>query len=331
MEKGDKNVYDRGLSVLEQYGLEAVSVRRGRGVLICETAKGAVQIREFCGTQKKLESQAALLEQIAGKTRILTDEILKNQEGSYVSSDSENVSYVVKRWHEGKECDTRNEKDICGAMTALAQLHKAMKMPVQEHYVREDLQGEYARHNRELRKIRKFISAQRRKNDFEQCFLDSVSLFLRHGEEAQARLSESGYEKLRSEAMQQGTVCHGEYNQHNVLFRGDGTTAVTNFDKWNFDVQTADLYQFMRKILEKHDWSRELAGRMLGAYEQVRVLTDREKENLQIRFSYPEKYWKLANHYYTHRKAWISQKNMEKMEKLIQQHDKWRNFTEKNL
>ena len=82
MEKGDKNVYDRGLSVLEQYGLEAVSVRRGRGVLICETAKGAVQIREFCGTQKKLESQAALLEQIAGKTRILTDEILKNQEGS---------------------------------------------------------------------------------------------------------------------------------------------------------------------------------------------------------------------------------------------------------
>ena len=324
-------MYDRGLSVLEQYGLQAVSVRRGRGVLICETAEGTVLIREFCGTQKKLESQAALLGKIAGETRILTDEILKNREGGYVSSDSENIPYVVKRWYEGKECDTRNEKDICSSMAALAQLHKAMQMPVQEHYVRECLPGEFDRHNRELRKIRKFISTKRRKNDFEQLFLDSVSLFLSHGEEAQKRLSCSGYQKLREDCLGKGTVCHGEYNQHNILFAGEARVAVTNFDKWNFDMQTADIYQFMRKILEKHDWSGALAGQMLHAYEQVRTLSKEEKENLMIRFSYPEKYWKLANHYYTHKKAWISQKSVEKMEKLIEQHDKWRNFTEKKL
>ena len=48
-------MYDRGLSVLEQYGLEAGAVYRGRGALICETDKGLVLIKEFCGTPKKLE------------------------------------------------------------------------------------------------------------------------------------------------------------------------------------------------------------------------------------------------------------------------------------
>ena len=35
-------MYDRGLSVLEQYGLEAGAVYRGRGALICETQEGLV-------------------------------------------------------------------------------------------------------------------------------------------------------------------------------------------------------------------------------------------------------------------------------------------------
>ena len=45
-------MYDKGLSVLEQYGLEAAAVYRGRGALICNTKEGMVLIREFYGTQK---------------------------------------------------------------------------------------------------------------------------------------------------------------------------------------------------------------------------------------------------------------------------------------
>ena len=45
-------MYDKGLSVLEQYGLEAAAVYRGRGALICDTKEGMVLIREFYGTQK---------------------------------------------------------------------------------------------------------------------------------------------------------------------------------------------------------------------------------------------------------------------------------------
>ena len=82
----------------------------------------------------------------------------------------------------------------------------------------------------------------------------------------------------------------------------------------------------MRKILEKHDWNLCLGKAMLEAYEETRPLSKEEKENLKIRFAYPEKYWKLANYYYTHNKAWISAKKLEKLKRLTDQEEKWRNF-----
>lgn len=325
-------MYDRGLGVLEQYGLESTEVYRGRGSLICDTEKGLVLIKEFNGMPKKLEYQAHLLSCISKKSQVPTDEILQNQEGNYISVDKENNLYVVKRWYEGKECDTRSESEILLGIRSMARLHKVMQIPVQEHYVRQPLTAEFARRNAELRKIRKFVRAKRKKNDFELAFLDTIGCFLEYGEEALRRLTDSGYETLYREVLEQGTVCHGAFNQHNVLMlreqREERKTAVTNFDQWCYDVQVVDLYQFMRKILEKHDWNLHLGNAMLEAYKEVRLLSKAEEENLRIRFAYPEKYWKLANYYYTHNKAWVSEKNLEKLKRLTHQEEKWRNFAE---
>lgn len=105
-------------------------------------------------------------------------------------------------------------------------------------------------------------------------------------------------------------------------------TAVTNFGHWSFDIQVADLYRFMRKILEKYNWNLELAGEMLREYHKIRPISAEEWKNLRVRFTYPEKYWKLANYYYSHKKVWISEKNVEKLQNLIRQREIWENFAE---
>ena len=69
-----------------------------------------------------------------------------------------------------------------------------------------------------------------------------------------------------------------DYNQHNVWMlepREEKKIAVTNFDGWNYDVQIADLYQFMRKILEKHDWDFEIGKNMLNKYQDCLLYTSR--------------------------------------------------------
>lgn len=318
-------MYDRGLSVLEQYGLEAKMIYRGRGCLVCETQAGPVSVWEFDGSLQKLEKQAKLLTQAALHTLIKLDVILKNQEDQYVSYDKDHIGYYIKQYYAGRECDTHSQDDILRSVRNLAKLHLVLHMPWEERYEKEALPDEYFRHNREMRKIQKHIRKKQQKQEFETRYLGNVEWFLEKGEEVVARLQGPGYEKLRSEACVNGQVCHGEYNQHNIVMLEDND-AVINLDKWCFDVQIADLYQFMRKILEKNNWDVRLGQQMLQEYDKYVPLSDEALEYLKLRFSYPEKFWKLANHYYVRKKSRISQKDLEKLEHIIAQKQSWQAF-----
>ena len=41
-----------------------------------------------------------------------------------------------------------------------------------------------------------------------------------------------------------------------------------------------------------------------------------EREYLCLRLAYPEKFWKIANHYYNANKAWGFGRYLEKLEKI---------------
>ncbi len=47
---------------------------------------------------------------------------------------------------------------------------------------------------------------------------------------------------------------------------------------------------------------------------------------LKLLLAYPDKFWKLANYYYNSRKAWIPDKHLEKLENLISQQKKRKEF-----
>ena len=76
-----------------------------------------------------------------------------------------------------------------------------------------------------------------------------------------------------------------------------------------------------RKILEKQNWDKVYGNAMLREYSRVRPLSEEEREDFRVRLSYPEKFWKLADHYYGSRKSWIPEKNVEKLKSLIRQQD----------
>ena len=320
-------MYDYGLSTLTQYGITAQLASRTRGALVCRTEQGLLILKEFHGSEKKLLFQQELLKKLS-EEGCQVDTFLENQTGSLITRDKDNIPYTVQNWFEGRECDTKSREDIFRSVQMLAQLHKSMKMPVEEMYVQRSLEEEYRRHNCEIRKIRKFIRKKGASSVFEKEFLGSVQWFLEKGEKAVEMLLQSDYDTLRREAIKEGCVCHGEYNQHNVFFRRDGAAAA-NFGHFNFDIQISDLYCFMRKILEKSNWDVTLAHQMLERYHQIQSISPAQWQNLRIRFTYPEKYWKLANYYFSHNKAWISGKNTEKLGKVIAQKEIWGQFPEK--
>ena len=50
----------------------------------------------------------------------------------------------------------------------------------------------------------------------------------------------------------------------------------------------------------------------------VRPLKPYERQDLFYRLSYPEKLWKIVNFYYNSGKAWIREKNQEKLDRLLE-------------
>ena len=101
---------------------------------------------------------------------------------------------------------------------------------------------------------------------------------------------------------------------------------VLNFEQMSYDVLVQDLANFIRKILEKYNWNTGLGIEMITAYDQVRKLLPEELKQLYLRLAYPKKYWKIANHYCSSRKSWISGRDIEKLEKVIRQETERKQF-----
>ena len=83
--------------------------------------------------------------------------------------------------------------------------------------------------------------------------------------------------------------------------------------------QITDLGNLLRKILEKNEWNRQLGLNLIREYSRVHPLSRQDLRGLYYRLAYPEKFWKIANHYYRTRKVWDSGQNYEKLSREIRQ------------
>lgn len=319
---------EKGLKILEQYDLTVYSTRRGRNSWICETDRGLKIVTEFSGAPKKLEFQNQVLAHLKEEGYPYVDLVMETREGALFAQDREEIRYVVKDWFEGRECDTKSEEDILEAVQNLAKLHKILcYIPEEEslRYAQEPLEEEMRKHNQQLKKIYGFARRRRKKNAFEESFLNSFSMFFEQAKEAAECAEKMCSRQCLEESIRRGQLCHGEYNQHNVILNRH-MIATTNFYKCCYGVAISDLYQFLRKIMEKQNWNVRIGMNMIETYDKIRPIPEDERQYLRLQMAYPEKFFKLVNCYYNTNKAWIPDKNTEKMELLIRQQEKRKTF-----
>ena len=320
---------DYGVSVLEQYPIEVYNVRRVRGAVLCETDKGLMLLKEAQIWERRLPFLIELYRHLEESGEWKVDAMIANKEGEYVSTAEDETKYILKKWYQGRECDVYRESEILEGIRTLGRLHRIMVMPKEqgERPKEKSLKEEYFRHNRELRKVYHFIKERSVKGSFERTFLEGYNTMYGLALAAEERLAGSTCLQMEKEVEEKGTIMHGEYNYHNLLMCEDGF-AVTGFERSHYGIQLEDLYYFMRKILEKHQYAPQLGVKMLQAYDKENTLSREKREYLAVRFAYPEKFWKISNMYYHSNKAWIPEKSTEKLKKAISQTEEKKYFLE---
>ena len=317
---------DRAVTLLEQYDIEIIRTRKGRGAILCDTPKGTLTFMEYAGTEARLASENQLLQSIAAKGQVHTDALIPTKEGTFSVKDRDGISYILKTYVDGRECDIYNQEECKVAMELLAGLHNAMEAVDTGGKSTDDSSlQEYEKRNRELAHIRSFLGKKGQKQPFERYLKGCMDIYLEQAKQVtdgwRQYEEEQGFGKCIS------SFCHGDYQYHNILF-AEGSWHVVNFEKYHQGSQVTDIYLMMRKLLEKSDWSQELGRDLLEAYQKVRPIATYDYVDLYYRLAYPEKFWKIANFYMNSRKSWIPEKNMEKLNKVLAQEEAKQAFLE---
>lgn len=314
---------DKIEELLRQYPFQVKSKKRTRGAFLLESDQGMRLLKEYSGSLRRLEFEERIKNRMAEQGYLYADLTCRNARGEYFTKDNYRNNWIVREWHPGTECDIRDRDQILACAGHLGRIHTLMKIPSGgegEYVQKEGIKEEMGRHNKELKRVRSYIRAKKQKNEMEICLLDSFDIFYGQACLAQTLLQESGCESLWERTLQEGRICHGSYNYHNLLL-GQEEIATTNFDKAEIGIQVRDLYDFLRKVMEKNGWDESLGMRVIEEYQRKRAFEQGEGIVLYALLLYPEKYWKLVNFYYNGRKSWMPAKNLEKLVKIRSQEE----------
>lgn len=315
---------DRAVNLLEQYDIEIEETRKGRDAIVLNTNRGCLILKEYSGNAERLMIQDKLLSGIADAGRVKAERIVPTKDSSLFVKDTDGTAYILKTYFEGRECNAKDAEECAQAVKVLARLHENMEL---ETDVNLQLMGysqtkEYEKKNRELKRVRKYLQMKSQKNQFEINLLCCYDHFFRQALETTQNWYQ--YQQLfqKTDSVDSKSTmtayCHGDYQYHNILF-DKGEWFIINFEKCMPDNPIRDLYFFLRKLMEKSNWSLELGTKLIQAYESEQPISAFSKIDLYYRLAYPDKFWKIVNFYYNTGKAWIPERNQEKLEKLLSQ------------
>lgn len=317
-------MYNQTELVLSQYEIEIHGITKGRGVFICDTSKGMKLLVPFRGSKEK---GAVLREFLIGlkEAGFAVEQIELNARQEAVTEDeATGERFLLKSYIEGTEVSTSRLEDMKEAVKVLAIYHNVaekIELQLPEQQVREGVVESYKRHYRELIKARNFIRNRKKKSEFEQIYMKNFEHNRVSAEESLALLAAQGHENPRC------VFCHGDFNQHNVLL-AEGKYQMVNFENFSYNWSMIDLANFLRKMLEKNEWEEKIGRELIQTYDRYRPIGTEEYMQLYGLLLFPEKFWKVTNHYMNSRKTWISERDIDKLKKVMEQEEKRLKFME---
>ncbi len=308
-------MYNQPEAILEQYDLEIRQITKGRGTYICDSSQGMKLLVPFRGSAERALFVRNVLQSLYDHG-FCVEQISLTKDGAAVAEDENGTRYWLKDFVSGNECSTGRQQDMAGAIAELAGLHSALSscgdsLPEFMQSESHESKSRSKRHYRELVRMKNYVQSRKSKNEFDRCFQKVYPHFILQAGQAVEMLSQIDFQKHRQE------LCHGDFNQHNVLRSPEGFRII-NFENMCCQPQIWDLSNFIRKMMEKNNWDPSLGRYLLETYDRRRPLSESEKKILYSALLFPEKFWKITNHYGNSHKAWVSQRDIEKLNRLVE-------------
>lgn len=337
---------ERMEEIVNKYDMKVYSMTRARGAFVLECDQGIRLLKIWENSEKKADYVNKITTFLRSQGIDKVDVMTPNMDGHWVTANSRGDAYVLKEWYYGSECSVRAKEDLLRAGRNLGRIHNRFYIPY-DYFVENQQESAEAfetaecarveiaapeylppaveswcdtlrRHNREMKRVHNFIRTKKQKNSFEVRIIKAFDEFYQRAEAGLNRLEVNDFDRLTAEAVKRGAMQHGNYTYHNVILGRDGAATV-NFENAAYGLPLMDLYFFLRKVMEKNNWKIALGDQILNEYAKECPISKQEWKCLGILLFYPEKYWKIANHYMNSKKSWVADKDVGKLELVCEQ------------
>ena len=317
-------MYNQTEAILSQYEIELQEVLKGRGSFICDTDKGKWMLVPFHGSKEKGLLLHRFLAELLEKGFLVEQIMLTKEQDAVAEDEYTGERFLLKSYVDGTEISTGKLEDMKEAVRMLAIYHNISREVAEKNEMKRRNEGvteSWQRHYRELIKVRNYIRNCKKKNEFEQ-------IYMRHFEHNR-RAAEESLQMLETSSadFKHYLICHGDFNQHNVLL-SKGMYRIVHFENFEYHWGMLDLANFIRKMLEKNEWNEKTGRELIAEYDRYRTISTEEYRLLYGLLLFPEKFWKVTNHYMNSRKTWISGREIDKLKKVIEQEEQRLKFME---
>ena len=90
---------DRAVALLEQYEIEVLRTRKGRGAILCDTQRGCLIFKEYTGREEQLRLQEQVLKHLEERGTVPAERLLATKEGA-LSVTGQNVWKPCGFWRD---------------------------------------------------------------------------------------------------------------------------------------------------------------------------------------------------------------------------------------
>ena len=187
------------------------------------------------------------------------------------------------------------------------------------------LMAQFQKKNRELKRIGEYMQRSARKSSFADFYNQNAPMFMTEGKRCVTLLKDAYQHNPEVKTELRTGFVHGSYQHHNVL-KDENGWALIGFDHFQFGPQLMDVYDYMRKVLEKNEYQFVYAKAILDGYNSIVSLQKQDYLSLYLLMYYPDKFWKISNRYYNAKKTWIAPKMIEKLSKVVTQNQQKQEF-----
>ena len=310
-------MYNQTEAIFTQYDIEIQDITKGRGAVICDTNEGRILMVPFRGSKEKGMLLHQFLEGLEARDFVVEQIILNKNKEAVTEDEYTGERFLLKTYVEGTEIKTNKLEDMKEAVRILAIFHnlsEEIELEKKQILKPEGITDSWCRHYRELIKVRNYIRGSKKKTEFERIYMKHFEHNRKAAEDSLLLLEQAAKEDDRY------VLCHGDFNQHNVLL-SKGMYRIVHFEKIVFHWAMIDLANFIRKMLEKNEWNETIGKELILEYNRYRPIEKQEARLLYGLLLFPEKFWKVTNHYMNSRKSWISGRETDKLKKVIEQEE----------